>query len=145
MPAASTPLLTFMKVRRSICCPELIDLLSSEAGQATVCLIKESGISDLNLCLTHRTLPLSSTQRTCHQRSPPARAAARRSSLYFSPVNYPPILLGTSSFTATGWEGSFYPRGMRPTDYLAFYAEHFHTVEVDANFYGYPKESLLFE
>ena len=51
-------------------------------------------------------------------------------------MNYPAILLGTSSFTATGWEGSFYPKGMRPADYLAFYAEHFHTVEVDANFYG---------
>jgi hypothetical protein len=42
-----------------------------------------------------------------------------------SAVNHPPILLGTSSFTAAGWNGSFYPKGMRPADYLAFYAEHF--------------------
>jgi hypothetical protein len=48
-----------------------------------------------------------------------------------SRVNHPPILLGTSSFTAAGWNGSFYPRGMKPSDYLAFYAERFHTVEVD--------------
>ena len=27
---------------------------------------------------------------------------------------------------------------MRPADYLAFYAEHFHTVEVDSTFYGCP-------
>src|SRR5258708_16862838 len=27
---------------------------------------------------------------------------------------------------------------MRSTDYLAFYAEHFHTVEVDSTFYGCP-------
>jgi hypothetical protein len=27
---------------------------------------------------------------------------------------------GTPSFTAAGWQGSFYPRGMRPSDYLAF-------------------------
>jgi uncharacterized protein YecE (DUF72 family) len=53
-------------------------------------------------------------------------------------VNHPPILLGTSSFTAAGWEGSFYPKGMRSTDYLAFYAEHFHTVEVDSTFYACP-------
>jgi uncharacterized protein YecE (DUF72 family) len=53
-------------------------------------------------------------------------------------VNYPPILLGTSSFTATGWEGSFYPKGMRSSDYLAFYAERFHTVEVDSTFYACP-------
>jgi uncharacterized protein YecE (DUF72 family) len=32
----------------------------------------------------------------------------------------------------------FYPKGMRSTDYLAFYAEHFHTVEVDSTFYGCP-------
>jgi uncharacterized protein YecE (DUF72 family) len=53
-------------------------------------------------------------------------------------VSVLPILLGTSSFTASGWEGSFYPRGMRSADYLAFYAEHFHTVEVDSTFYGSP-------
>jgi len=49
-------------------------------------------------------------------------------------VNHPSILLGTSSFTATGWEGSFYPKGMRSADYLSFYADHFHTVEVDSTF-----------
>jgi uncharacterized protein YecE (DUF72 family) len=53
-------------------------------------------------------------------------------------VNNPPILLGTSSFTATGWQGSFYPRGMKPSDYLAFYGERFHTVEVDSTFYACP-------
>lgn len=53
-------------------------------------------------------------------------------------MNHPPILLGTSSFTAAGWEGAFYPKGMRSADYLAFYAEHFQTVEVDSTFYGCP-------
>ena len=53
-------------------------------------------------------------------------------------MNDPPILLGTSSFTASGWSGSFYPKGMRPTDYLAFYAERFPTVEVDSTFYACP-------
>ncbi len=53
-------------------------------------------------------------------------------------MNRPPILLGTSSFTASGWDGVFYPKGMRSADYLAFYAEHFHTVEVDSTFYGCP-------
>jgi uncharacterized protein YecE (DUF72 family) len=48
------------------------------------------------------------------------------------------ILLGTSSFSATGWEGSFYPRGMRSADYLTFYAQHFNTVEVDSTFYACP-------
>jgi hypothetical protein len=51
------------------------------------------------------------------------------------PYSVPGILLGTSSFTATGWEGSFYPEGMRSADYLAFYAEHFQIVEIDSTFY----------
>jgi hypothetical protein len=29
------------------------------------------------------------------------------------PYSLPGILLGTSAFTAAGWEGSFYPRGMQ--------------------------------
>jgi uncharacterized protein YecE (DUF72 family) len=48
------------------------------------------------------------------------------------------IVLGTSAFTATGWDGSFYPKGMRSADYLAFYATQFATVEVDSTFYGCP-------
>jgi len=48
------------------------------------------------------------------------------------------ILLGTSAFTADGWEGSFYPRGMKPIEYLSYYATQFATVEVDSTFYGCP-------
>ena len=44
-------------------------------------------------------------------------------------MNHPPILLGTSSFTAAGWNGSFYPRRLKPSDYLAYYAERFHTAK----------------
>jgi uncharacterized protein YecE (DUF72 family) len=48
------------------------------------------------------------------------------------------IRLGTSSFTAAGWEGSFYPRGIKSADRLSFYAEHFDTVEIDSTFYACP-------
>jgi len=48
------------------------------------------------------------------------------------------IRLGTSSFTAAGWEGSFYPRGMQSADRLTFYAGHFNTVEIDSTFYACP-------
>ena len=34
--------------------------------------------------------------------------------------------------------GSFYPKGTRAADFLTFYAEHFHTVEVDSTFYACP-------
>src|SRR5579863_6615101 len=46
--------------------------------------------------------------------------------------------LGTSAFTAAGWEGTFYPTGMKPTDYLTYYATKFDTVEVDSTFYRIP-------
>jgi hypothetical protein len=65
-------------------------------------------------------------------------SSMRRRFAILSRVNHLPILLGTSSFKATGWEGSFYPKGMRSADYLTFYAEYFHTVEVDSTFYGCP-------
>jgi uncharacterized protein YecE (DUF72 family) len=54
------------------------------------------------------------------------------------PNSLPGILLGTSSFTASGWEGSFYPRGMQSRDFLSYYATQFATVEVDSTFYGCP-------
>jgi uncharacterized protein YecE (DUF72 family) len=53
------------------------------------------------------------------------------------------IHLGTSSFTATGWNGSFYPAGMQPRDYLSFYAEHFDSVEVDSTFYACPSVNTV--
>ncbi len=55
----------------------------------------------------------------------------------------PGILLGTSSFTAKGWEGVFYPRGMQPRDFLAHYAKRLRAVEIDSTFYGTPKASTV--
>jgi uncharacterized protein YecE (DUF72 family) len=46
--------------------------------------------------------------------------------------------LGTSSFTAKGWEGTFYPKKTSPRQYLTYYAKHFDTLEVDATFYAIP-------
>src|SRR5260370_12814618 len=53
------------------------------------------------------------------------------------------ILLGTSAFTANGWEGSFYPQGMQSRDFLSYYATQFATVEVDSTFYGCPSASTV--
>jgi uncharacterized protein YecE (DUF72 family) len=52
----------------------------------------------------------------------------------------PGLLLGTSAFTASGWEGSFYPVGMKPRDCLTYYATKFKTVEIDSTYYGTPSE-----
>src|SRR5438093_2291587 len=43
------------------------------------------------------------------------------------------------------WNGIFYPRGRRRPegfDELAFYAEHFNTVEVNSTFYGQPRADV---
>ena len=48
------------------------------------------------------------------------------------------IRLGTSSFTADGWNGAFYPKGMKSADYLRYYSTRFDSVEVDSTFYRCP-------
>src|SRR6266478_1933785 len=59
------------------------------------------------------------------------------------PYSLPGILLGTSAFTANGWEGSFYPPGMKSRDFLSYYATQFAMVEVDSTFYGCPSASTV--
>lgn len=49
------------------------------------------------------------------------------------------LRLGTCSWTAKGWEETFYDPGARPGDYLSAYARHYTTVEIDATFYGIPR------
>jgi len=41
------------------------------------------------------------------------------------------IPIGTSSFTAQGWDGIFYPKGLRAADRLSFYATKFDRVKFD--------------
>ena len=53
------------------------------------------------------------------------------------------IRVGTSAFTAAGWEQAFYPAGMKPADYLSYYATKFHTVEVDSTFYRTPSVATV--
>lgn len=55
----------------------------------------------------------------------------------------PQLRVGTSAFTAAGWEKSFYPRGMQPAEYLSYYATRFDTVEVDSTFYRTPAPSTV--
>lgn len=51
--------------------------------------------------------------------------------------------MGTSSFTAKGWQGVFYPAKLKPSSYLAYYAKQFDTLEIDSTFYGPPAESTV--
>src|SRR5580658_398425 len=53
------------------------------------------------------------------------------------------LRIGTSAFTAAGWESSFYPKGMKPAEYLSHYATKFDTVEVDSTFYRTPSVAVV--
>ena len=59
------------------------------------------------------------------------------------PYCEPGLYLGTSAFTAAGWQGSFYPPGMQTREFLTHYATKFRTVEVDSTFYGTPSASTV--
>lgn len=74
------------------------------------------------------------------------RTATHRRSGTSQVYNHPAmaeIRVGTSAFTAEGWEGSFYPRGMKPADYLSYYATQFDAVELDNTFYRTPALSTV--
>lgn len=53
------------------------------------------------------------------------------------------ILVGTSSWTAKGWIGPFYPEGTPRNRWLSHYATRFSTVEVDSTYYGIPRHSTV--
>lgn len=52
----------------------------------------------------------------------------------------PNLRLGTSSWSNAEWP--FYPQGMKPGEFLGFYARRFNLVEVDSSFYHAPAPSL---
>jgi uncharacterized protein YecE (DUF72 family) len=55
-----------------------------------------------------------------------------------APEKGPRIYLGTSAFTASGWQGVFYPPELKSKDFLTFYAGQFDSVEVNSTLYGCP-------
>ena len=50
------------------------------------------------------------------------------------------IDVGTSGWSYPSWRGDFYPAGADPKTFLAFYAEHFDTVELNTTGYRLPSE-----
>ena len=52
-------------------------------------------------------------------------------------------LVGTSGYNYPEWRGSFYPEKFPTGKMLAFYADHFNTVEVNYTFYRIPTPPLL--
>jgi uncharacterized protein YecE (DUF72 family) len=48
------------------------------------------------------------------------------------------IQIGTCSWSDKSMVGPFYPEGIKPTDEITYYAEHFSTVEINSTFYRMP-------
>ena len=53
------------------------------------------------------------------------------------------LLVGTSGWTYDDWNGVFYPKGVRGSERLSYYAERFDTVEVNATFYRFPSQAMI--
>jgi len=55
----------------------------------------------------------------------------------------PRIKIGCSGWQYRHWGGTFYPEKLPRTEWLAYYARHFDTVEINNTFYGLPREGAL--
>jgi uncharacterized protein YecE (DUF72 family) len=53
------------------------------------------------------------------------------------------IHIGTSGWHYGHWRGPFYPEDLSPEGFLKFYAQRFHTVEINNSFYQLPSEPAL--
>ena len=51
--------------------------------------------------------------------------------------------LGTMGWSYPFWVGKLYPKDIKPSGFLAEYAKHFNSVEIDATFYRIPSESTI--
>jgi uncharacterized protein YecE (DUF72 family) len=53
------------------------------------------------------------------------------------------IYVGTSGYRFADWAGSFYPEGMKEGEQLAYYSQHFPTVELNFTFYRVPTAKTI--
>src|SRR5690606_30170924 len=53
------------------------------------------------------------------------------------------IYIGTSGYSYKEWKGPFYPATLPATEMLAYYADHFTSVEINNTFYKNPTDELL--
>jgi len=51
--------------------------------------------------------------------------------------------IGTSGWSYANWRGPFYPPGSEARDWLAFYAQHLRSVEINTTFYRLPRPAML--
>ncbi len=51
--------------------------------------------------------------------------------------------IGTSGYQYDHWRGAFYPETLATRDWLAYYANHFETVEINSTFYRLPSAATV--
>jgi len=54
-----------------------------------------------------------------------------------------PVRVGPCGWSYKDWSGVFYPKGLRPGEYLSFLAQHHPVVEVDSTFYASPARKTV--
>jgi uncharacterized protein YecE (DUF72 family) len=53
------------------------------------------------------------------------------------------LYIGTSGYSYAPWKGRFYPADIKPAQMLAYYSQHFQTVEINSSFYRMPTPAML--
>jgi uncharacterized protein YecE (DUF72 family) len=53
------------------------------------------------------------------------------------------IYIGTSGWSYDHWDGVFYPPGVPQRERLAFYVQHFPTVEINSTYYHWPPDTTF--
>jgi uncharacterized protein YecE (DUF72 family) len=53
------------------------------------------------------------------------------------------LYVGTSGYSYKEWKGSFYPEKLPAKQMLAYYGEHFRTVEINYTFQRLPTAAVL--
>ena len=61
--------------------------------------------------------------------------------IYDWPMARRPVHVGCSGWVYPHWRERFYPKGVPQRRWLAYYAEHFDTVEINNTFYRLPKRT----
>src|SRR5947209_3880678 len=59
-------------------------------------------------------------------------------------MHYSTINIGTSGWSYKHWKGLYYPAGVKPADWMPYYAQSFETTEINGSFYRLPSvETVL--
>ncbi len=53
------------------------------------------------------------------------------------------IYIGTSGYSYKNWSGDFYPKDLKKSEWLQYYAKKFSTVEINNTFYNLPKKETF--